>query len=103
MTLQLNYLNQDIIKKIAPTDSRLRPDQRSLEFGNRDFALEEKKRLEEKQRKTRKEREEKGLEWQAKWFREEIDELTDTKTYIYKGNYWEQREKENFEEPLDLF
>ena len=46
--MQLNYLNEDLLKKIAPTDSRLRPDQRSLEFGDKEFALEEKKRLEEK-------------------------------------------------------
>jgi hypothetical protein len=101
--MQLNYLNEDLLKKIAPTDSRLRPDQRSLEFGDKEFALEEKKRLEEKQRTTRKEREEKGIEWTPKWFKEENDELTDTKTYIYKGNYWEQREKGIFEDPVDLF
>lgn len=101
--LQLNYLNEDLLKKVAPTDSRLRPDQRSLEFGDKEFALEEKKRLEEKQRTIRKEREEKGVEYNPKWFKEEIDELTGTKTYIYQGNYWEQREKGVFEEPLDLF
>lgn len=101
--LQLNYLNEDLLKKVAPTDSRLRPDQRSLEFGDKEFALEEKKRLEEKQRTIRKEREEKGGEYNPKWFKEEIDELTGTKTYIYQGNYWEQREKGVFEEPLDLF
>ena len=101
--LQLNYLNEDLLKKVAPTDSRLRPDQRSLEFGDKEFALEEKKRLEEKQRTIRKEREEKGLEYSPKWFKEEIDELTGTKTYIYQGNYWEQREKGVFEDPFDLF
>ena len=103
LTLQLNYLNEEMLKKIAPTDSRLRPDQRSLEFGDKEFALEEKKRLEEKQRKIRKEREEKGSEWTPKWFKEENDDVTDTKAYIYHGNYWEQREKGIFEDPLDLF
>lgn len=103
LTLQLNYLNEGLFRKIAPTDSRLRPDQRSLEFGNKEFALEEKKRLEEKQRSSRKEREEKKVEWVPIWFKEENDELTNTKTYVYKGNYWEQREKECFDEALDLF
>lgn len=101
--LQLNYLNEELLKKIAPTDSRLRPDQRSLEFGDKEFALEEKKRLEEKQRTTRKEREEKGVEWAPKWFKEETDEVTETKTFVYKGGYWEQRERGVFEDPLDLF
>lgn len=103
LTLQLNYLNEYLLKNIAPTDSRLRPDQRSLEFGDKEFALEEKKRLEEKQRNTRKEREEKNEEWIPKWFKEENDELTNSKTYIYKGGYWEQREKGIFDNALDLF
>jgi Oxysterol-binding protein len=65
--------------------------------------LEEKKRLEEKQRIQRKEREEKDVLWQPRWFKEEIDEITDSKTYIYKGGYWEQREMRKFEESMDLF
>lgn len=36
------------MKKIAPTDSRLRPDQRALEYGLLDIATEEKLRLEQK-------------------------------------------------------
>lgn len=41
---------------IAPTDSRLRPDQRLMELGMWDEANIEKLRLEEKQRQKRKER-----------------------------------------------
>lgn len=41
---------------IAPTDSRLRPDQRLMELGFWDEANIEKLRLEEKQRQKRKER-----------------------------------------------
>lgn len=41
---------------IAPTDSRLRPDQRLMELGMWDEANIEKLRLEEKQRLKRKER-----------------------------------------------
>ncbi len=41
---------------IAPTDSRLRPDQRLMELGLWDEANIEKLRLEEKQRQKRKER-----------------------------------------------
>lgn len=42
---------------VAPTDSRLRPDQRFMEEGNWDEANREKLRLEEKQRTVRKQRE----------------------------------------------
>ncbi len=43
---------------VAPTDSRLRPDQRMMEDGDWDEADKEKFRLEEKQRATRRKREE---------------------------------------------
>jgi len=43
---------------VAPTDSRLRPDQRYMEEGKWDEANAEKIRLEEKQRNVRKAREE---------------------------------------------
>lgn len=42
---------------VAPTDSRLRPDQRLMEDGLWDQANKEKLRLEEKQRATRRQRE----------------------------------------------
>lgn len=42
---------------VAPTDSRLRPDQRLMEDGRWDEANAEKQRLEEKQRSARRERE----------------------------------------------
>ena len=50
----LNYLNQQMLKKIAPTDSRLRTDLRAYEYGNIDLASKEKERLENKQRERRK-------------------------------------------------
>ena len=42
---------------LAPTDSRLRPDQRLMEEGKWDDANDEKLRLEEKQRAARRQRE----------------------------------------------
>ncbi|MGH0175875.1 UNVERIFIED_CONTAM: hypothetical protein FKN15_071108 [Acipenser sinensis] len=42
---------------VAPTDSRLRPDQRMMENGHWDEANSEKQRLEEKQRAVRRKRE----------------------------------------------
>lgn len=36
--LQLNYLTEELKERIAPTDSRLRPDQRALENGDTPLA-----------------------------------------------------------------
>ena len=46
--LQLNYLPNHLKDKIAPTDSRMRPDQRALENGDLKLAAEIKNMLEEK-------------------------------------------------------
>lgn len=52
LALTLNELEEGI----APTDSRLRPDQRLMEKGRWDEANTEKQRLEEKQRLSRRRR-----------------------------------------------
>ncbi|EIM83378.1 uncharacterized protein STEHIDRAFT_123815 [Stereum hirsutum FP-91666 SS1] len=67
----------------TPTDSRLRPDVRALEEGELDLAEEEKVRVEELQRKRRRE----GKDRQPRWFVREGEE------WFYKGGYWEEREK----------
>lgn len=53
MALELNEPEANV----APTDSRLRPDQRLMEEGRWDESNAEKVRLEEKQRTVRRERE----------------------------------------------
>ncbi|KAL9591378.1 MAG: hypothetical protein Q9179_007783, partial [Wetmoreana sp. 5 TL-2023] len=55
--------------KIPPTDSRLRPDQRKVEENEFDGAEMLKARLEEAQRRKRKEMEQEGREWEPRWFR----------------------------------
>jgi oxysterol-binding protein-related protein 3/6/7 len=57
-TLQLNNLHPILEKKLPPTDSRFRSDQRYLENGELKEATEEKRRLEDKQRRTMKRRKE---------------------------------------------
>ena len=52
--INLNHLNNDLLRMIPLTDTRLRPDQRALEEGLFDLAASEKHRLEEKQRARRK-------------------------------------------------
>ena len=53
LACQLNEMEEGL----APTDSRLRPDQRLMEEGKWDDANDEKLRLEEKQRAARRQRE----------------------------------------------
>lgn len=62
-TLQLNFLPDTLKDKLPPTDSRFRPDQRALEHGDTDTAIKEKHRLEENQRKRRKENEKNGIKY----------------------------------------
>jgi len=46
--MQLNYLPNTLKPYLAPTDSRLRPDQRALENGDLKLSAELKNMLEEK-------------------------------------------------------
>lgn len=103
-TLQLNHLPENLKNKIAHTDSRFRPDQRALENGELKLAADEKHRLEEKQRKMRKEREDNGIKYEPKYFFEATDSDTGEKIYKYgKRDYWEDRKKQNFSHLEDLF
>ena len=56
-SLQLNYFPNRLKNQVAPTDTRRRPDQRSLENGDMIKAASEKDRLETKQRAVRKHKE----------------------------------------------
>jgi len=91
-TLQLNYIDDELMEKLPCTDSRLRPDQRALENGDLETASKEKHNVEEYQRKLRKEREKDKIEWVPRYFATEIDEETKEKTYIFNGQYWKDRE-----------
>ena len=94
--LQLN-LPPELFPGIAPTDSRFRPDQRALENANIEVAGTEKVRLEEKQRKTRKIREEKGEEYKPMWFY-----LNDGE-WVYKGGYWQAKQYSQFNDCPDIY
>jgi hypothetical protein len=91
-SIQLNYLTGDIFNRVAPTDSRLRPDQRAYEWGDVKIAAEEKLRLEEKQRAKRKEHEKSSYHPKAQWFVEEEDKYTGEMYFKYIGGYWEARD-----------
>ncbi|GAA5840076.1 hypothetical protein JCM11251_000596 [Rhodosporidiobolus azoricus] len=77
---------------LAPTDSRLRPDQLAFERGDVDEAERLKQLVEEKQRAKRKE----GRAVEPRWFTEEGDR------WSYGGRYFDVRDQSAFEDP-DIF
>ncbi|KAF3926914.1 hypothetical protein ABW20_dc0105776 [Dactylellina cionopaga] len=91
--ISLNYLTEGLKPHLCPTDTRLRPDQRAMEDGEYDFAADEKNRLEEKQRASRRNRENKGEVYKPKWFVKEKDETTGEEYWKTNGEYWSMREK----------
>ena len=80
--------------RLPPTDSRLRPDQRSLEQGDLDGAEHLKVKLEEAQRRRRRELEENGRDWAPKWFEKVIgDGLEEIWQLKRDEGYWNVRAK----------
>ncbi|XP_073916724.1 oxysterol-binding protein 2 isoform X3 [Castor canadensis] len=100
---------------VAPTDSRLRPDQRLMERGRWDEANTEKQRLEEKQRVSRRRRmetcaascsgedERETDRYVPLWFEKRLDPLTGEMACVYKGGYWEAKEKQDWHMCPDIF
>ncbi|XP_053135595.1 oxysterol-binding protein 2 isoform X8 [Hemicordylus capensis] len=99
----------------APTDSRMRPDQRLMENGKWDDANVEKQRLEEKQRAVRRRREAEAVEaleegegkdfegYIPLWFERKLDPMTGELICVYKGGYWEAKEKQDWSMCPDIF
>ncbi|TMW52995.1 hypothetical protein DOY81_001943 [Sarcophaga bullata] len=109
LAAQLNEMEEGI----APTDSRLRPDQRLMEDGQWDESNKEKLRLEEKQRTKRKQREAEAEAAARKgqpfppytpvWFTQEREEGTDNIVHVHTGNYWEHKKKQDWSKCPDIF
>ncbi|XP_069548131.1 oxysterol-binding protein-related protein 2-like isoform X1 [Brachyistius frenatus] len=94
--MQLNELEKSMEGVVAPTDSRLRPDIRSMENGDIDLASAEKKRLEEKQRMARKNRS-KSEEWKTRnaalgprWFQQGPNPHNKAQDWLYLKGYWDR-------------
>ena len=102
-TFDLNNLTEEMKQKLPRTDSRFRGDQRLMEYQKFDEAQIEKVRLEEKQRKKRKENEKEGKHPLPRYFEETYDDITGELIYKYKGNYFEDRKNNNFKDLPDLF
>merc|ERR1711872_45618 len=99
---------------VAPTDSRLRPDQRLMENGEWDEANTEKVRLEDKQRAARRQREvdmelalQEGREAQPytpTWYKQEVDEYNNGKLiHVYKGGYWEAKNNQDWDKCPEIY
>ncbi|XP_059910773.1 oxysterol-binding protein 2-like isoform X2 [Gadus macrocephalus] len=98
---------------VGATDSRLRPDQRLMEEGRWDEANSEKQRLEEKQRAVRRRREaeatdayDEGKEfegYQPLWFHQRRDSITGETNFVYKGGYWEAKERQDWSMCTEIF
>uniref|UniRef100_A0A3Q1AJS5 Oxysterol-binding protein n=1 Tax=Amphiprion ocellaris TaxID=80972 RepID=A0A3Q1AJS5_AMPOC len=88
--MQLNELHKEMEGVIPQTDCRLRPDIRAMENGDIDFASEEKKRLEEKQRAARKNRSKSDEEWKTKWFQQGQNPHISSQDWLFCGGYWDR-------------
>ena len=90
----LNDPAPSLVPFLPPTDTRLRPDQRAMEEGEYDFAATEKTRVEELQRKRRREREAKGEEFVPRWFSKRAKHpVTGEGYWEFGGEYWDVRDK----------
>jgi hypothetical protein len=90
--LTLNDIPDSLRPYVAPTDTRLRPDQRAMEDGEYDFAAEEKNRVEEKQRATRRRRELAGEHFVPRWFTKAYCDTTGEEYWKFNGEYWTMRD-----------
>lgn len=101
--INLNHLPPKLEKKIAPTDSRFRPDLRAYENGDIDLGAKEKHRLEEKQREVRKIRNENNETWNPLFFEEVVDEDTGDRFFKFNDNYWLKRAKGSWSDSPDIY
>ncbi|KAJ7987190.1 hypothetical protein DPEC_G00336180 [Dallia pectoralis] len=109
MALTLNEPEEGV----APTDSRLRPDQRLMEAGLWDEANIHKQRLEEQQRLERRKREAQAMQaleegqdvegFLPLWFERRTDDSTGESTFVYKGGYWEAKDRHDWSQCPEIF
>lgn len=104
-TMGLNeFHKEDEHKHLCKTDSRHRPDIRALENGDLDKAVQEKERLENKQREYRKPYKNCKKEsewWTPKWFMPGKNEHTKEEDWLFCDNYWEKSPAKTTD--LDIF
>ena len=101
--ITLNAPQPHLLPWLAPTDTRLRPDQRAMENGEYDKAADEKHRVEEKQRAVRRYRQEKNIKYEPQWFTREVHPITKQQYWKFKGNYWSLRKHKQLADKGDIF
>ena len=74
-----------------------------MEEGDLRLAADEKLRLEDKQRRSRKEKETLGEHYYAKYFEEYEDPESGEKGYKYVRDYWADRKNKNWAHLENLF
>lgn len=89
--MALNEITDEVKDKMAPTDSRLRPDQRAFEEGKVDEAESTKQSLEGKQRERRKKMESKKQSFEPRWFHKADGEEPEWQYGGKGGQYFEKR------------
>ncbi|XWW98223.1 hypothetical protein V2A60_006220 [Cordyceps javanica] len=103
----LNEITDIERDKMAPTDSRLRPDQRMAEEGALDEAEGWKQKLEEEQRVRRRQLEDSGEAYAPRWFVKVSDDAPDGeecwRIKTGKDSYWEERSKGAWTGVTDIF
>lgn len=110
----LNEITPEMEGRLAPTDSRLRADQRLTELGMWEEANAEKQRLEHKQRAARKAAEE-GVPLKPRWFAINQDQVhlngsarghhlsSKELGFVFTGEYWRARDQGEFKAVRDIF
>lgn len=101
--ITLNGIDDNLKEWIAPTDTRLRPDQRAMENGEYDFAADEKHRVEVKQRQARKRREENKEQYIPNWFIKKKHPVTGDFFWEFNGKYWKERQAKRLGNTGDIF
>lgn len=101
--ITLNGIDDNLRSYLAPSDTRLRPDQRAMEDGEYDKASDEKWRLEEKQRAARKKRELTRQPYIPNWFVKKTHPITGDSYWEFEGKYWRQRRDKNLAGCADIF
>ena len=92
----LNYLNDELKKVLPITDTRFRPDQKEYEIGSTEKSQEIKKNIEGMQVYKQEILDSKKKEHQPYYFSNEYNEESKDFVFMYKGGYWEDRNKKNF-------
>ena len=98
-SIQLNEPESNV----APTDSRLRPDQRLMEETKWDEANEIKLRLEEAQRTRIKQNEKQGIKHDPVWFKKKLNPYTKEFVYTFDKQYWGCKAKQEWKKCPDVF